>query len=44
MYKLLLRLNPNDNQGIRYILAGLYEGLTEKDIDMMFQEGNQKQN
>jgi len=44
IYKLILRLNPNDNQGIRYYLAGLYEGLTPSDIDLMFKEGDRKQN
>lgn len=43
IYKLILRLNPNDNQGIRYYLAGLYEGLFIEDIEIMFKEGDQKQ-
>ena len=27
LYRLLLKLNPDDNQGIRYLLAGLQDGL-----------------
>lgn len=26
LFKLLLKLNPNDNQGARYLIATLYEG------------------
>jgi tetratricopeptide (TPR) repeat protein len=43
LYKSLLRMNPNDNQGVRYVLAGLYEGISGADIDRMFDEGNSKQ-
>ena len=43
LYKLLLKLNPNDNQGIRYFLAGLYENISPKEIHSMFEEGNKKQ-
>lgn len=28
LFKLLLKLNPNDNQGARYLVATLYEGCT----------------
>lgn len=28
LFKLLLDMNPNDNQGIRYCMAALYRGLT----------------
>lgn len=44
LYRLLLKLNPNDNQGVRYVLAGLYAGIDGKGIDKMFEEGNAKQN
>ena len=44
MYRLLLRLNPNDNQGVRYTLAGLYAGVSGKKINKMFDVGNQTQN
>jgi tetratricopeptide (TPR) repeat protein len=44
LFKLLLKLNPNDNQGIRYLLAGLYAGLSSADIDDYFDRGNKMQN
>ncbi len=43
LYRLLLKLNPGDNQGVRYLLAGLFTGLKPQDIDDMFDEGNKKQ-
>ena len=43
LYRLLLRLNPNDNQGIRYVIAGMFTGLKPQDIDNLFDEGNAKQ-
>ncbi len=43
MYKLLLKLNPRDNQGIRYYLAGLYEGISSFEVDEMFNEANKSQ-
>jgi tetratricopeptide (TPR) repeat protein len=44
LYRLLLRLNPNDNQGVRYTIAGVYAGISGKEINKMFDEGNEKQN
>ncbi len=44
LYRLLLKLNPNDNQGVRYLLAGLYAGINGETINKMFDEGNEKQN
>lgn len=44
LYKLLIKLNPNDNQGIRYLISGIYAGLTGQDVNRMFDEGNKKQN
>lgn len=44
LYQLLLRLNPNDNQGVRYTLAGVYAGISGEKINKMFDEGNAKQN
>jgi tetratricopeptide (TPR) repeat protein len=32
LYRLLLKLNPNDNQGIRYLLDGLKKGLRPDEI------------
>ena len=44
LYRLLLRLNPNDNQGVRYTLSGVYAGIGGEKINEMFDEGNAKQN
>lgn len=43
MYRLLLKLNPNDNQGVRYLLAGVYAGIDGNEVDSMIDEGNEKQ-
>lgn len=43
LYRLLLIMNPNDNQGIRYLIAGMLEGITPNDVDRMTDEGNKKQ-
>lgn len=43
LYRLLLRLNPNDNQGVRYTLAGIYASISGEEINRMFDEGNEKQ-
>ncbi len=43
LYKLLLKFTPHDNQGVRYLLAGLYAGLSPWDIDAMFDDGNARQ-
>lgn len=42
-YRLLLKLNPGDNQGIRYLIAGLFENISGEEIDEMTEEGNKKQ-
>lgn len=44
LYRLLLKLNPNDNQGVRYTISGLYAGISGEEINQMFDEGNKKQN
>lgn len=44
LYKLLLRLNPGDNQGVRYTLSGLYAGISGEEISKMFECGNKNQN
>jgi len=44
LFRLLLKLNPNDNQGARYEIAGLYAGLKGDDINKMFDDGNKNQN
>lgn len=43
LFRLLLKLNPGDNQGIRYEIAGLYAGLQGVDISKMFDYGNKNQ-
>lgn len=44
LYRLLLKLNPSDNQGVRYTLSGVYAGISGEEINAMFDEGNEKQN
>jgi len=44
IYRLILKLNPGDNQGVRYLIAGMFAGLMPQDIDDMFDEGNESQN
>lgn len=44
LYRLLLKLNSNDNQGVRYVLAGIYAGITGDQINRMFDDGNKNQN
>ncbi len=43
LYRLLLKMNPGDNQGIRYLIAGMLEGISPDDVDKMTDEGNEKQ-
>lgn len=43
LYKLLLKLNPGDNQGVRYVLSGVYAGISGEEINNMFDEGNDNQ-
>lgn len=43
LFRLLLKLNPGDNQGVRYEIAALYAGLTGNDVNRMTDEGNQNQ-
>jgi len=44
LYRLLLKLNPNDNQGVRYLIAGMFAGLSPEDVDKLFDKGNRQQN
>lgn len=44
LYRLLLKLNPNDNQGARYTISGVYVGISGEEINAMFGEGNENQN
>mgnify|MGYP001599458901 CR=1 FL=1 len=43
LYRLLLKLNPWDNQGARYLLAGMFAGKSADYIDELTDEGNAKQ-
>lgn len=43
LFKLLLRLNPGDNQGVRFSLACFYAGLPPEAVDDLTEEGNKKQ-
>ena len=43
LFRLLLKLNPGDNQGVRYEIAGLYAGLCGEDINNMFDYGDKNQ-
>lgn len=43
LYRLLLKLNLNDNQGIRYLLAALYAGKHPRITDELINEGNKLQ-
>ncbi len=43
LFRLLLKLNPGDNQGVRYEIAALYAGLNGEDVNRMTDEGNEKQ-
>lgn len=42
-YGLLLKLNPGDNQGVRYLLAALYAGKHPKIVDELTDRGNRLQ-
>lgn len=44
LYRQILRMNPSDNQGVRYVLAGLYAGVSGDDVNRMFDAGNETQN
>lgn len=44
LYGLLLKLNPNDNQGVRYTISGVYAGISGEEINAMMDRCNRKQN
>ena len=44
LYQLLLKINPNDNQGVRYLLAALYEKQLPEIVDERMHKGNMEQN
>ncbi len=43
LYRLLLKLNPGDNQGVRYLIAGMFAGMLPEQVNDLFDEGNAKQ-
>lgn len=43
LYRLLLKLNPGDNQGVRYLLAAMFAGYKPDYADELTDEGNAKQ-
>ena len=40
LYRLLLRLNPNDNQGVRYAVAAIHAGMTGEELEMLWDKVN----
>ena len=44
LFRLLLDLNPNDNQGVRYDISAMFAGITGESLNQMFDEGNGGQN
>lgn len=43
LFRLLLRLNPNDNEGVRYEISAMLAGYTGPELNKMFEDGNRKQ-
>jgi len=43
LYRQLLSMNPDDNLGVRYYVAGLYAGKSMSEIEKKWQEANEKQ-
>ncbi len=43
LYRLLLKQTPNDNQGVRYLLAGMHAGMGPDEVNAMFDAGNRQQ-
>ena len=43
LYRLILRLNPDDNQGVRYLLAALFAGEHPRVTDELMRKGNHSQ-
>lgn len=44
LFRLLLKLNPNDNQGVRYEIAAMFAGIDGRELNKMFDRCNEKQN
>lgn len=43
LFRLLLKLNPNDNQGVRYEISAMLSGMEGKELSKMFEDGNKNQ-
>ncbi len=43
LYKDILRMCPNDNMGVRYMLAGYYAGLDPLEVEDMWRDANKNQ-
>ncbi|GBE16380.1 hypothetical protein BMS3Abin15_00194 [bacterium BMS3Abin15] len=43
LYRLLLKLNPGDNQGVRYLLAALFAGKEPEIVEELTDKGNELQ-
>ena len=44
LYRQLLKMWPNDNQGVRYFIAGVYSGKSIREIEDMWDKCNDEQN
>ncbi|MFA6405041.1 MAG: hypothetical protein WCW03_03515 [Candidatus Paceibacterota bacterium] len=44
LFRLILKLNPGDNQGIRYEISAMLAGLTGLELNKMFDDANKNQN
>jgi len=40
LMRLILKMNPNDNQGIRFCLAGMFADITPEEVDRQTDRGN----
>ena len=43
LYRLLLKLNPSDNQGARYLIAAMFAGHDPEYVDELIEKGNNAQ-
>lgn len=43
LYRFLLKLNPNDNQGVRYLLSALFAGEHPRITNELMKKGNKSQ-
>lgn len=43
LYSLILKLNPHDNQGVRYVIAAIHAGLSGPELDLLWKTANDTQ-